>query len=410
MHFGSDAPLRYAVAVGRLPQSRCTISSAVAALVMIAAVDTKEVLKPVSASLKGSSRGRWHEVTVEDGHVTIKGGYNNHAEIAPCIRYQVNGKTRTFVLVDKNAPWFLKGVGGKDTQKGDLKPVDVLKVLRQRFQSHAESPPHPAVAEEGSQESEQYVDPMDAMDQLPGVQPKKAPKKASKVPKPDLARTLVQEITVPTRPKCAGLDQEAPTTVCVYRRPSQEKRGNSALYLEVKDVAWLLAYAADELAFQGVEAASPEPEQAGNCPAVADLYLEWDFDAKAWEGRFVAGEQKGDAMRMSITDLSGEVWDKLRDHDLVQGYFSKASILDKKNAAKEFVTMWGAAIVGNDDNALQVSADIARIIGRSDTSSPRGQKRLWEDPAVADEEESPEHAHDADAVADEDESPEHADV
>ena len=115
-------------------------------------------------------------------------------------------------------------------------------------------------------------------------------------------------------------------------------------------------------------------------------------------------------MRMSITDLSGEVWDKLRDQDLVQGYFSKASLLDKKNAAKEFVTMWGAAIVGNDVNALQVSADIARIIGRSDTSSPRGQKRLWEDPAVADEEESPEHAHDADAVADEDESPEHADV
>ena len=38
-----------------------------------------------------------------------------------------------FLELDKNAAWFLKGVGGPKTQKGSLKAVDVLQLLRKTF-------------------------------------------------------------------------------------------------------------------------------------------------------------------------------------------------------------------------------------------------------------------------------------
>ena len=77
----------------------------------------------------------WHHVDVKHDRVSVIGGYNPHSEAAACIQYQMPGNTvtHTFVALDKNATWFLKGVGGVNIRKGDLKPVHVLDMIRHTF-------------------------------------------------------------------------------------------------------------------------------------------------------------------------------------------------------------------------------------------------------------------------------------
>ena len=86
---------------------------------------------------------------------TIQGGYNAQPQTAQCIDYGVDGVFYKYVALDKNAKWFLKGVGGTKASKGDLKPVQVLQIIPGRFNKAA-------VAEEAEE-----VDPMDAMEALP---------------------------------------------------------------------------------------------------------------------------------------------------------------------------------------------------------------------------------------------------
>ena len=85
---------------------------------------------PVSSS--GPSR--WQPVSVETGLVSIAGGYSRKYFNAPSVRFAVPGETEhVFVHLDKNAHWFLKGVGGGKYQKGDLGPVQVLQLLKQAW-------------------------------------------------------------------------------------------------------------------------------------------------------------------------------------------------------------------------------------------------------------------------------------
>ena len=79
--------------------------------------------------------------------LTIKGGYSTRGEQAPSIQYQDGDNTHVFVELDKNAQWLLKGVGGRSVRKGDLKPVTVLQLLRERFDLEMNSEGDPAVAE-----------------------------------------------------------------------------------------------------------------------------------------------------------------------------------------------------------------------------------------------------------------------
>ena len=126
-----------------------------------------------------------------------------------------------------------------------------------------------------------------------------------------------------------------------------EKRANANLFLRMDCIDWLLAYAADELHFQGVQPASPEPveELVANCPAVADLRLEWDFDAKAWEACFVGGPYLGKTQRMTVDELDKDMWRKLKDMGKARGFLTQASMIQKKSAVKELLTLWGAMIL-----------------------------------------------------------------
>jgi len=361
---------------------------------MLGAAHTKETPTP------SSSAGRkWHPVSVVRDRVSIKGGYNTRAESGNCVEFQDGDNTRLFVELDKNAPWFLKGVGGAKVQKGDLKPVCVMQMLRETVEKMesepepgiavaeaveedddaavAEGVPDTAVAEDATDE----VDPMDAMDGMVAVATKPKPTQPTKPTKPKpkkeaLSRAVVHELEVPTRPPCAGGDTGDTTCVYVYRRAKSDKRSNSNLFLQTDCLEWLLAYAADELALQGVEAESPEPSPlAGNCPAVADLHLEWDFSAKAWEGKFVAGPLVGTTRCMAVKDLHQGIWERLRGGSLVQGSLAMCrSSIEKKSAAKEWMTMWCAAIARGE------STEFDSILAPATPSPPRGEKRPLEDP------------------------------
>ena len=311
----------------------------------------KKRLTPLAA------KGNWRPVSLEQDIINVKGGYNTRGESGKIISYVIDKVPHVFVELDKNAPWFLKGVGGAKIQKGDLKPVLVMSLLRQMLQDKLDDEPgaeaagdqgHPAAVAESQSDSQDppAVDPMEAMDALMDV-PSPAKKKKRKTT--HNGRAVVEKLEVPTRPLCTGCVTDGNTTVWVYKKPSPTTRGNANLWLRVDGVEWLLAYAADELHFQGVVQSTIEPStpQLGNCTAVADLFLEWDFSAKAWDATFVAGAMKGTSKRMCVHELTRDVWEKLREREHVQGYIGHATVIEKKCALRQWMTLWGAARLVN---------------------------------------------------------------
>ena len=88
---------------------------------------------------------------------------------------------------------------------------------------------------------------------------------------------------------------------------------------------------------------------------------------------------KGQTKRMCLNDLNPGMWAKLRAEDRVAGYFCAANAIEKKKAAKEFITLWCAAIARNEGD------DFLTTMGWY-VSTPRGEKRALEDTAVAAEE------------------------
>jgi hypothetical protein len=315
--------------------------------------------------------------------LNIKGGVNTRGELATSVHYQVGDAIHVFVELDKNARWFLKGVGGTTVRKGDLKHVHALTMLRtvlmqaigdEDADANAAVADGPAVAEPHCDNPSPDIDPMDAMDDVAAVgmvmaDANTSPKKMR--PVRILRRAVVQELQVPTRPPCAGGTGDT-TAVWVYRHAHDVKRSNGKLYLRTDSIWWLLAYAADELHFQGVAPVARVSTPAGNSTAVADLRLEYDFSAKAWQGTFVAGHLAGTTKRMCVEDLDASVWQKLKAESKVDGYVSKARVLERKRAVKEFVTLWCAAVLRGED------AEFERLLTNS-----RGEKRGLEYTAVA---------------------------
>ena len=82
---------------------------------------------------------------------------------------------------------------------------------------------------------------------------------------------VIEKLQVPTRPACTSCDKGGTTTISVYRKAASDKRSNGNLYVGTESLGWLLAYAADELHFQGAFRTKPEPsdKQTGNCTAAA---------------------------------------------------------------------------------------------------------------------------------------------
>ena len=198
----------------------------------------------------------------------------------------------TFVQLDKNAQWFLKGVGGGCTQKGDLRSVDVISHIRDRMID-----PQKAVA--GDDDYDPMYDLMQVADDT-----------TSKPNKVKQQQSGVHKLTMPTRPPCAAPDGTCKTVIHAYWADATSKR---LPYLRTDCVDWLLAYAADELHFQGVVRCEPTPPQSreANCPAVADLHVAWNFNGKAWDGTFVGGPSNGQTKRVALADINATLWSNL---------------------------------------------------------------------------------------------------
>ena len=130
----------------------------------------KPSIVPISADLK-----RWRHASITQDQITVKGGQNKNGEITQSIQYQVGDTIQTFVALNKEAMWFVKGVGGK--HKGDLKPIRALKLIRDHFQKMEEdgdpddtSAAAVAGVENSADADRGDVDPMDALDVFPAKQ------------------------------------------------------------------------------------------------------------------------------------------------------------------------------------------------------------------------------------------------
>ena len=345
--------------------------------------------RPVSAGTHGQRR--WRPVEIMHSMVNIHGGYNTRGEPARSIEYTVGNTSHTFVALDKNAPWFRKGVAGPAVRKGDLKAVQVMQMMRHKLnQKLGLDDDNTAVADTAraavaephcdSQTPDADVDPMDAMDDLPDT-PVKASRAPKKLASRDPCRAVVMNLEVPLRPPCVAREEDGTTVVCVYKPPSAANRGNIMFFLRADGIDWLLAYAADERFFQGVKARvrrRPSEPEDGNIAAVAGLRLEFNFGTKCWAGTFVAGPSAGTKHMMAVNHLTQDMWARLRELNLVNGYLSKASFVQKKNAVKSLMTLWGKAIIG--DTLTEYNAMFALSTAPSDR--PRGEKRRLEDTVV----------------------------
>jgi hypothetical protein len=370
--------------------------------------DATELKTPKSKS------GQWHSVAVVHDRVSIKGGYNSRFEAGRCIQYQAGDTIHTFVELDKNATWFLKGVGGAKTQKGDLKPVHVIDMLRHSYKIKVTCDPNAGAAvAEGSmtavaaspsdgQAPTDDVDPMDALDSI--AEAKTPPKAKPDKTKRGLFRAEPQRLEVATRPPCAACREGDTTAVWVYQAQkgqSLKTRQDAALFLRVDSIGWLLAYAADELHLQGVRASRPDPstEKAPNCTAVADLHLEYVFGKNLWQGTFLAGTLVGTVKRLAIKDLNKDMWQKLKEESKVDGYVTTSDFRSRKDATKEWLTLWCAAVARSDAEAADMEAMLH-------PQTNRGQKRSLEGTAGAEEDSGGEDA----AVAEDDSGGEYAAV
>ena len=292
---------------------------------------------------------KWTDVSIKEAQIIIAGGFNAKGELAQSIQYKcTDNVTHTFVALHKEAQWFVKGVGGVRKSDAGLKAVNVLTMLRQKA-GHGDfkpidSEPSPAVAGSDSQTSadgDDY-DPMDAMVALDSVAEAVSEKKKS-TKRRKVDRASVQELQVPTRPQCVGTASQGETTVFVYTPPNGKNR---VPHLRADCISWLLAYAADELACQGVscgDAASEDMSQTANC-AIDNVHLEWNFDSKKWVATFVGGHAQGEVFQFGPSDVTPALLKKLRALELANGWYSKSSSSINKSAAKEYVLIWCKAV------------------------------------------------------------------
>ena len=202
----------------------------------------------------------------------------------------------SFVEVNKNSEWFLKLVGGIACHKGGCKAVrilddlygEILKLGGDDQLSAVAGQQPPAVAEDDNDED--AADPMDLLDG--DCDPSYyAAKKENKRPRRKVVRHEIKTVVMPLRPPCADASCTDTKTVMVYYAGSNGRKK----YLRCEDLNWLIAYAADELHFQGVvcDGRGDIYNKSANCPAVADLNVEWDSQTKTWRAEFVDGEFRG---------------------------------------------------------------------------------------------------------------------
>ena len=103
---------------------------------------------------------------------------------------------------------------------------------------------------------------------------------------------------MPLRPKCADTNCSDTVNVRVYLKGATNKE----LWIDVANVAWLITYAADEIAYQGVECkddGTAVAAKAPNCKDVEHLHIAWNFQSASYDAEFLGGPAQGYAVSIS---------------------------------------------------------------------------------------------------------------
>ena len=93
--------------------------------------------------------------------------------------------------------------------------------------------------------------------------------------------------------------------IACYKSTKPDRRKWQSVYIRLDALDWFLSYAADQHINKGViDPAMDDKEKKGNCAAVADLYIEYDFIDKSWVAEFIAGEHLGVRKRFALALFS----------------------------------------------------------------------------------------------------------
>ena len=306
-----------------------------------------EELKPLGKLKKGFV---WKPVHCNADLVHVRGGFSAEHLVAPSIPFPMGKVTYKFIELSKNATWFLKGVGGNGTNKGDLKAVKVLQELRKKYNEVAGVDTTIAVAEDQDENADDDI--MNCLDDLatPVPVPVAKAKAKAKGKAKAKAKALPQQVRVksfkfPKHPVCTGWIEDIPEgqiEIHMYIPQAYGKGSNYTLmYLRSDCIPWLLQYAAEELLLHGTKSFC-------NCSEVADLHLEWDFTEKQWTATFVAGEHEGTIKSFSAADLKTR-WKKMVALRIVHGRLW----YNVKREIERFMIQWCQAIVGRTGDAFE---------------------------------------------------------
>ena len=269
-------------------------------------------------------------------------------------------------------------IAGKEVRNGQLRCVDVLDELRDKIDHKLGlggfGAPDAVVAED-EQPAVADMEPIDPMDALEELTPKKVNKPTPQRPKRLRGSTSKSQImVVPMRhvPLCVDANCTQIHQVRTYLAGATKRE----LWISVESLPWLVQYAADQVRLQGVvgtavaEWESELVDMAPNCSKVPNLRLDWNFSTKQWDGKFVHGPCKGISQSMSPADHTDQGWANLRDNELVPDIdLVDASRSIKRDGAKKLLMEWCAAIAGGNRQEFEATWDLQSAVAAKESAA-----------------------------------------
>ena len=180
---------------------------------------------------------------------------------------------------------------------------------------------------------------------------------------------------MPVKPKC--VDASCTDTEKVFILMAGKTKQN--LWVAQSSLPWLLSYAADQLSCQGVvcEDDADACTRDTNCPAVADLNVEWDFNDKTWQSEFLSGPCQGIKRSFSASLHTEARWEKMRCswQSTADVPLSQATPQVRKQSAKEFLISWCDAIARGEHAGFEREWGVGALKpAASTTDSPQSQE------------------------------------
>jgi hypothetical protein len=270
---------------------------------------------------------KWRACSLQ-GCMTFTGGFTNKSYVLTTTEITVGDTIETFVKVDKNAEWLLKATMGNSGRKGALKRTIVIEQLKLK----AEEITIPAVADPDK------ADPMNELDDVYRKQKTRGRKYVKKPPS-----SHIYKVAMPMYSPAAYPQSREEYTATVYLKGTNGNMGPQFLWLERKDVEWLVRTLADEAEFGSLNLQAAASRTMLPNSKVPGLNLKWDFQTEAhWEANFEEGPLSGTTVRSSVAKLNDEKWSAVAKqsgeaHVCFNQQFGTASPAQRKQATLDYV-------------------------------------------------------------------------